>query len=99
MRFTPTQDNVHELPQLLQLIDEEQVDKLYVSHLNYAGRGNRNRRSDVVHNTTREVMDLLFDTCWADVQAGRKREFVTGNNDADGVYLLQWIKRNVPRAI
>ncbi len=96
MRFTPTQDNVHELPQLLQLIDEEQVDKLYVSHLNYAGRGNRNRRSDVVHNTTREVMDLLFDTCWADVQAGRKREFVTGNNDADGVYLLQWIKRNVP---
>lgn len=96
MRFTPTQDNVHELPQLLQVMEEEQVDKLYVSHLNYGGRGNRNRRSDVVHQTTRQVMDLLFETCWADVQAGRKREFVTGNNDADGVYLLQWIKRNVP---
>jgi heme d1 biosynthesis radical SAM protein NirJ len=96
MRFTPTQDNVHELPKILQLMDEERVDKLYVSHLNYSGRGNHNRRSDVVHKTTRKVMDLLFDTCWADVQAGRKREFVTGNNDADGVYLLQWIKRNVP---
>ena len=23
-------------------------------------------------------------------------EFVTGNNDADGVYLLQWAARNVP---
>jgi radical SAM protein with 4Fe4S-binding SPASM domain len=30
------------------------------------------------------------------VQAGRQREFVTGNNDADGVYLLQWIARRFP---
>ena len=96
MRFTPTQDNAHELPLLLDVMEEENVDKLYVSHLNYGGRGNRNRRSDVVHKTTRWVMDLLFDACWSDVQAGRQREFVTGNNDADGVYLLQWVKRNVP---
>jgi radical SAM protein with 4Fe4S-binding SPASM domain len=41
-------------------------------------------------------MDLLFDTCWADVQAGRRREFVTGNNDADGVYLLHWVRKNLP---
>jgi heme d1 biosynthesis radical SAM protein NirJ len=96
MRFTPTQDNAHELPQLLDVMDEERVDKLYVSHLNYGGRGNRNRRSDVVHQTSRWVMDLLFDACWADIQAGRRREFVTGNNDADGVYLLQWMQQHVP---
>ena len=96
MRFTPTQDTAPELPQLLELMAQEQVDKLYVSHLNYSGRGNRNRKSDVVHQATREVMDLLFDTCWADIQAGRKREFVTGNNDADGVYLLHWVQRNMP---
>ena len=97
MRFTPTQDNAYELPLLLQVMEQETVDKFYVSHLNYAGRGNRNRGSDVVHQTTRWVMDLLFDTCWADVQAGRKREFVTGNNDADGVYLLHWVKKNLPQ--
>ncbi len=96
MRFTPTQDNAAELPELLEVMDRERVDKLYVSHLNYGGRGNRNRRSDVVHQTTRWVMDLLFDASWADVKAGRKREFVTGNNDADGVYLLHWVQRNMP---
>ena len=96
MRFTPTRDNAYELPLLLQVMEQEGVDKFYVSHLNYAGRGNRNRGSDVVHQTTRWVMDLLFDTCWADVQAGRRREFVTGNNDADGVYLLHWVKKNLP---
>jgi len=96
MRFTPTQDTAHELPDILRLMDAEDVDKLYVSHLNYGGRGNRHRASDVIHSTTRQVMDLLFEACWADVQAGRKREFVTGNNDADAVYLLQWVARHMP---
>ncbi|MBI1424858.1 MAG: heme d1 biosynthesis radical SAM protein NirJ [Gammaproteobacteria bacterium] len=99
MRFTLTQDNAHELPALLQIMEAEQVDKFYLSHLNYAGRGNKNRKDDVVHLLTRQAMDLLFDTCWADVEAGRQREFVTGNNDADGVYLLQWIAQRFPERL
>lgn len=96
MRFTITMDNANELPDLLDIMEQEGVDKFYLSHLNYAGRGNKNRKDDVVHQMTRNAMDLLFDTCWQDVQAGRQREFVTGNNDADGVYLLQWIARRFP---
>ncbi|NNF96686.1 MAG: heme d1 biosynthesis radical SAM protein NirJ [Halobacteria archaeon] len=96
MRFTITMDNANELPDLLNIMEQEEVDKFYLSHLNYAGRGNKNRKDDVVHQMTRNAMDLLFDTCWQDVQAGREREFVTGNNDADGVYLLQWIARHFP---
>ena len=99
MRFTLTMDNAGELPDLLQLMEQEGVDKFYLSHLNYAGRGNKNRKDDVVHQLTRNAMDLLFDTCWQDVEAGRQREFVTGNNDADGVYLLQWIARRFPEKL
>ena len=96
MRFSITQGNAHELPKLLTIMDEEGIDKFYLSHLNYGGRGKRHRKNDAVHQITREAMDLLFDTCWEDIQAGRSREFVTGNNDADGVYLLQWIKQKFP---
>ncbi len=96
LRFTPTQDNASELPQLLELMDRESVDKLYVSHLNYSGRGNRNRDSDVVHQTSRWVMDVLFEAAWADAQSGGGREYVTGNNDADGVYLLKWVAEHYP---
>ena len=96
IRFSITQDNAAELPRLLRLMDEEGIDKFYLSHLNYGGRGNRHRGHDAVHRLTREAMDLLFDTCWADVEAGREREFVTGNNDADGVYLLHWVQRRFP---
>lgn len=96
MRFTLTRDNAHELPELLQLMERERVDKFYLSHLNYAGRGNRNRKDDAVHRLTREAMDLLFDTCWADIGRGQVREFVTGNNDADGAYLLLWVRKRRP---
>ncbi len=41
-------------------------------------------------------MDLLFDTCWDYLQRGLEKEFVTGNNDADGVYLLQWVRARFP---
>ena len=85
IRFTLTQDNAHDLPGLLQLMEDEELDKFYLSHLNYAGRGNKNRKDDVFHQTTRQAMDLLFDTCWRYQQEGRHKEFVTGNNDADGV--------------
>ncbi len=93
LRFTMTQDNAEELPQLLDLMVEERIDKFYFSHLNYAGRGNKNRDDDVFLNTTRWAMDLLFDRALEDAAKGRGTEFVTGNNDADGVYLLHWVKR------
>jgi heme d1 biosynthesis radical SAM protein NirJ len=99
LRFTLTQDNAAELPDLLQLMRDEDIDKFYLSHLNYAGRGNRNRASDLHHQMTRAAMDLMFETCWQDVKAGIKREFVTGNNDADGVYLLQWAQQHIPEHV
>lgn len=96
MRFTLTQDTVSELPDILNLMDERDIDKFYLSHLNYAGRGNKNRKDDVFHKMTRNAMDLLFDTCWNHIEKGNDREFVTGNNDADGVYMMEWAKKNIP---
>ena len=46
--------------------------------------------------TTRAAMDLLFDACWRLVEAAGRQEFVTGNNDADGVYLLHWVRAQLP---
>ncbi|MEE9157540.1 MAG: heme d1 biosynthesis radical SAM protein NirJ [Gammaproteobacteria bacterium] len=99
LRFTLTQDNANELPEVLALMDEERIDRFYLSHLNYAGRGNRNRGDDVVHSITRSSMDIVFDACWQDIRLGRNREYVTGNNDADGVYLLHWVERFFPEKV
>ena len=96
VRFTMTQDNAHDLPGLLKLVEDEGIDRFYFSHLNYAGRGNKNRKDDAQHKLTRWAMDLLFDTCWDYQQRGLEKEFTTGNNDADGVYFLHWVRQRFP---
>lgn len=96
VRYTMTQDNAADLPALLKLVEDEGIDRFYFSHLNYAGRGNKNRKDDAQHQLTRQAMDLLFDTCWAYRQRGLVKEFTTGNNDADGVYFLHWVRRRFP---
>jgi len=96
LRFTLTQDNAHDLPALLELIERDDVDKFYLSHLNYGGRGNINRKTDAALATTRRAMNLLFEACWRHLEAGTPKEFVTGNNDADGVYLLHWVRARFP---
>jgi heme d1 biosynthesis radical SAM protein NirJ len=98
VRFTLTQDNAAELAGLLDLTEAEGIDKFYLSHLNYAGRGHINRRRDAEFRAARRALDALFARCWDDVRRGGEREFVTGNNDADGVYLLHWVRRHVPQA-
>jgi heme d1 biosynthesis radical SAM protein NirJ len=96
IRFTLTQDNYQDFPALLQLMDDHDIDKFYLSHLNYGGRGNRNRKDDAHFQMTRTAMDLLFETSYEWLKTGKEREFVTGNNDADAVYFLHWVARKFP---
>ena len=96
VRFTLTEDNAGDLPALLDFVEAESLDKFYLSHLNYAGRGNIHRGRDALHRTTRDAMDLLIERTWGWVESGAPKEVVTGNNDADGVYLLHWAARRFP---
>jgi heme d1 biosynthesis radical SAM protein NirJ len=96
LRFTMTAVNAKDLPALLQLMRDEDVDKFYFSHLNYAGRGNIHRAKDAQFAATRQALDLLYDRAWADALAGGREEYVTGNNDADGPWLLHWLQRRRP---
>ena len=96
LRFTMTERNVESLEEMLDLVDQEAIDKFYLSHLVYAGRGNRYREDDAYHRTTRRSMSLIFERCWDYVLGGVNKEFVTGNNDADGVYFLKWVQKRHP---
>ncbi len=96
VRYTMTERNAADLPALLALVEQEQIDKFYFSHLNYAGRGNKNRAEDAHHRSTRDAMTLLFDTCLDWHRRGLDKDLVSGNNDADGPYLLHWVQQHFP---
>ncbi|MPM89769.1 putative mycofactocin radical SAM maturase MftC [bioreactor metagenome] len=97
MRFTMTSMNAHDLPALLDLMRAHRVDKFYFSHLNYAGRGNIHRGKDAQFQATRAALEMLFERAWQAASQGLAEEYVTGNNDADGAFLLQWVQRRLPR--
>ncbi|HAW40292.1 MAG TPA: heme d1 biosynthesis radical SAM protein NirJ, partial [Pseudomonas sp.] len=96
LRTTLTQNNYPQLPALLALMREHDVQKFYLSHLNYSGRGKRSRKADAHHQMTRDAMRQLFEQAWDDVQHGRETDFVSGNNDADAILLLQWVEQHLP---
>ncbi len=96
LRTTLTQENHAQLPQLLDLMREYDVQKFYLSHLNYSGRGKRSRQLDAHQQMSRDAMTLIFERAWADIQAGSLSDFVSGNNDADAILLLQWVHRHLP---
>jgi radical SAM protein with 4Fe4S-binding SPASM domain len=94
-----TEDNFAELPAMLDLVEREGFAKFYLSHLVYAGRGNKHRGDDANWQHTREATDLVIERAWQWVRAGRDFEVVTGNNDADAVYLLHWAQRVAPERV
>jgi hypothetical protein len=47
----------------------------------------------------RAAVEWLFEHVWARAQQGSAGDFVTGNNDADGVFLLYWIARQWPERV
>lgn len=96
LRYTMTNDNAAQLADLLALARDEGVEKFYLSHLVYAGRGNKHRCDDTDWSVTRAAIDLLIDRSWDAVSAGEKFEIVTGNNDADAVYFLRWAEQRFP---
>lgn len=90
LRLCLTRDNKHELEDMLKLMEEYNVDKFYMSHLNYSGRGKRNADRDAMFNMTKAGMEQLFERAWKHICDGIESDFVTGNNDADGPFMLQW---------
>lgn len=99
LRFTLTKDNAAQLPDLLALCDDEGVDKFYLSHLVYAGRGDKNRGEDAEHDHTRKAMDLLIERAWSGANSARALDIVTGNNDADAVYMMNWAAERFDEAL
>jgi len=96
LRYTLTASNAHDFEPLLDLMRAEGAPKFYFSHLNYAGRGNIHRAKDAQFAATRAALDTLFDRAWDAAQRGLDEEYVTGNNDADGPWLLLWLQRRHP---
>jgi radical SAM protein with 4Fe4S-binding SPASM domain len=87
LRFTINHHNLNSLSDIFDLIEEENIDRVCFYHLVYSGRGLDMLKEDITHEETRKALDLIIDKTLYFYNKGIKKEILTVDNHADGVYL------------
>jgi len=94
LRFTMNKHNIDSLPEILQLMEEENIPRACFYHLVYAGRGAV--EDDITHEQSREAVDLIVDAIQRFAANGSAREILTVDNHADGIYLYLKMRGEQP---
>jgi Fe-coproporphyrin III synthase len=92
LRMTLTRRNADQLTDLVAIAAEVPVDRFYVSHLVYAGRGRRMAGDDLDPPECRLLLEDLFGIADHLVSTGARPHIVTGGNDSDGPALVLWVQ-------
>lgn len=87
VRLTLTQGAVSTLDAVLELVVQEQVERLCVYHLVPAGRGRR--LDDLTVDERRTILERVFEFAASHPAV----EVLTVDNPSDGPFLLRWIAR------
>lgn len=93
LRMTLTRGNMGMLEEMVALAVDIDVNRFYVSHLVYAGRGFQMARDDLAPEDTRGLLENLFAMAETLLDKKAPTRVVTGSNDSDGPLLLHWIAR------
>ena len=99
VRFTLNSLNKRDLPAVLDLIEQEKIDRFCMYHLVYAGRGGDMKNLDVTLDEKSEVAQLLIDKALDFDRRGVELEILTTDNHADGLYLLDYIAKTNPARV
>ncbi len=91
LRMTLSRRNVDQLPAMLEVVRNAEIDRFYVSHLVYSGRGFKVANEDLSRDEVRGALQFLFEQADKLVADGVGPKIVTGSNDSDGPLLLRWI--------
>ena len=99
LRFTLNRMNFRDVPEILDLVEREDIDRVCFYHLVYSGRGGEILDQDLSGQQTREALDIIIDKVLEFQKKGLKKEILTVDNHTDGVYLyLKYREKDPERA-
>jgi radical SAM protein with 4Fe4S-binding SPASM domain len=96
LRMTITPANYMEIPSVFDLVEKEGIERVCFYHLAYVGRARSLAEDDLNHQQTRAVVDLICERTLDFYRRGLKKEILTVDNHADGVYLYLKLKKKDP---
>ncbi len=95
-RMTVNKHNHLDLPAVLDVVEKEGIPRFCMYHLVYSGRGKEMVKDDLTHEESRKVMETLVDKTLDWHKRGVNTEILTTDNHADGIYLLKYVRKNLP---
>ncbi len=96
IRFTITKDTLGSLEYIFKLAEDENIPKIYISHLVYSGRGLDNLKMDLSKEQRRESVNFILDKAFQYYKEGRDLEIVTGNMEQDAILFLDRFATEYP---
>ncbi|EMA27339.1 radical SAM/SPASM domain-containing protein [Halobiforma nitratireducens] len=96
IRSTMTRETIDDLPDLVDLAVDLEVDRLNVFHLIYTGRGGTITDTDLPFERSREMVDYLFERTLELAETNPEMQLLSAGNYADAVYLYRKIQRELP---
>jgi radical SAM protein with 4Fe4S-binding SPASM domain len=96
LRFTMTQLNCHELPQVMDMLVREGFHRLCVYHLEYGGRGMGLMDYDLSPENRRKTVRSLFERTVEINRLNHELEVLTVGNYADAAYLYLKVREEDP---
>jgi radical SAM protein with 4Fe4S-binding SPASM domain len=87
IRFTVTQENIGELGEIFRIVDEEEIGRLCIYHLVYAGRGAYLAGIDLSVDQKRQMISRLIQQVEWWNEHNREVEVMTVDNHADGPFI------------
>ncbi|MBA4180146.1 MAG: 12,18-didecarboxysiroheme deacetylase [Anaerolinea sp.] len=96
LRFTVHAKNLQDLPAVFDLVEEEEIPRICVYHLGYAGRGGGISSFDLTAEETRAAVDYIFQRCDDFGRRGLDHEVLTVGNHTDNAYLYLAVEKRDP---
>ncbi len=94
IRFTISSETEKDLPFIFSLVEKEGIQKVYISHLVYSGRGRQLTQTD--KEKYRKNVEFIIEKSFEYVEKNIPIDVVTGNNEADAVLLYRMFKEKYP---
>ena len=97
LRFTVNKYNQDDLPEVIDILERERIPRFCMYHLVYAGRGAEMAEMDTTTKEKRDILDYVARKTLELHKKGVEVEILTTDNHADGIYLLNNIRKHDPQ--
>jgi radical SAM protein with 4Fe4S-binding SPASM domain len=89
IRFTMTAETQESFCKMFELAEELNINKIYLSHLVYSGRGLDNLKIDISKEKRLEFVNFIMNKALEYFKNGKDIDIVTGNMEMDAIVLLE----------